>query len=70
MKRGDKLKLINLIKFRLDHNLKSKEMAEILGYTATKYSEIENGKRKPPIEMAALIEEIFEVDNVLSLFKT
>lgn len=64
------MKLIKLIKFRLDHNLKSKEMAEILGYTASKYSQIENGKRKPPIEMAVLIEEIFGIDNALSLFKT
>ena len=64
------MKLKNLIKFRIDNNLSSKEMAEKLNLTPTAYSNLENGKKKPTVELAFKIQEMFGVDNVLELFET
>jgi DNA-binding XRE family transcriptional regulator len=63
------LKLKNLIKLRIDLGLNSKEMAEKLNLTPTAYSNLENGKKKPTIELAFKIQEVFGVDNVLELFE-
>lgn len=63
------MKLKNLIKFRIDKGLKSNEMAKLLGLSKTAYSNLENGKRKPTIELAYKIQEVFDVDDVLYLFQ-
>lgn len=64
------MKLKNLIKFRIDKNLSSKEMAKKLNLSTTAYSNLENGKKKPTIELAFTIQEVFGVDNVLELFES
>lgn len=63
------MKRKNLIKLRVDLGLKSKEMAEKLGITTTKYSNIENGKVSPSIELAYKLQELFDVDDILELLK-
>ena len=69
IKGGDNLKRKNLIKFRVDLGLKSKDMAERLGITNTKYSNIENGRVEPSIEFVYKFREEFDLDEVLELFK-
>ena len=69
MKGGEIVKLKNLIKFRIDLGLSSKEMAKKLNLSQTAYSNLENGKKKPTIELAFTIQEVFGVDNVLELFE-
>lgn len=68
-KGGDSLKRKNLIKLRVDLGLKSKEMAEKLGISTTKYSNIENGKVKPSIDFAYKVKEVFNIDDVMELLK-
>ena len=63
------MKRKNLIKLRIDLGLKSNEMAEKLGVTRTKYSNIENGRVKPSIDLAYKIQEVFNVDDVMELLK-
>lgn len=63
------MKLKNLIKFRIDKGLKSNEMAKMLGLSKTAYSNLENGKKRPTIEIAYKIQEVFDVDDVLNLFQ-
>lgn len=63
------MKRKNLIKFRIDLGLKSKEMAEKLGLIPPVYSNIENGKKEPSIELAYKIQDVFGVDDVLELLK-
>jgi DNA-binding XRE family transcriptional regulator len=69
MKGGEFMKLKNLIKFRIDNNLSSRKMANKLNLSPTAYSNLENGKKKPTIEIAFKIQEEFGVDNVLELFE-
>lgn len=70
MKEGDKLKRKNLIKFRIDKNLKSYEMAKKLDLTASYYSNLENGKIINPKEsIARKLEKEFEIDNGLYLLE-
>jgi DNA-binding XRE family transcriptional regulator len=69
MKRGDEMKRKNLMKFRIDLGLKSKEMAEKLGITKTRYSNLENGKVEPSMDLLYKFQEVFEVDDVLELLK-
>ena len=69
MKGGEIMRLKNLIKFRIDNNLTSKEMANKLNLSPTAYSNLENGKKKPTIKIAFTIQEVFGVDNVLELFE-
>jgi DNA-binding XRE family transcriptional regulator len=64
------MRLKNLIKFRIDNNLSSREMADKLNLSKTAYSNLENGKKKPTIELALTIQRVFEVENVLELFET
>lgn len=62
--------LKKLKKFRIDKNLKSKEMAEILEMSVANYSNMENGKSNPTIgTVFKFADEFPEVDNVLDLFK-
>ena len=63
------MKLKKLIKFRIDNNLSSREMAKKLNLSPTAYSNLENGKKRPTIEIAFKIEEVFGVDDVLELFE-
>lgn len=64
------MKLKNLIKFRIDRNISSKEMAKELDMSTSAYSNLENCKRKPTIEIAYKIREKFNYDgDVLELFK-
>ena len=63
------MRLKNLIKFRIDNNLSSKEMAKKLNLSPTAYSNLENGKKKPTIEIAFTIQEVFGVDDVIELLK-
>lgn len=68
-KGGESLKRKNLIKLRVDLGLKSKDMADKLGVSTTKYSNIENGKVKPSIDFAYKIQKVFDVDDVLELLE-
>ena len=63
------MKRKNLIKFRVDLGLKSKEFADKLGITKSKYSNIENGRVEPSIELLYKFQEVFDVDDVLELMK-
>lgn len=63
------MKRKNLIKFRIDLGLKSKEMAEKLGITKTRYSNLENGKVEPSMDLLYKFQEVFDVDDVLELLK-
>lgn len=63
------MRLKNLIKFRIDLGLSSREMAKRLNLSPTAYSNLENGKKKPTIELAFVIQEVFGVDDVLKLFE-
>lgn len=63
------MKRKNLIKFRIDLGLKSKEMAAKLDITTTRYSNLENGKVAPSIGLLYKIQEVFGVDDVLELLK-
>ena len=63
------MKRKNLIKLRIDLGLQSKEMAEKLGVTKTKYSNIENGKVEPSIELLFKIQEELGVDDALELMR-
>lgn len=66
-KGGEILRRKNLIKLRVDLGLKSKEMAKKLGISPTKYSNIENGKVEPSIDLLYKFQELFGIDNVLDL---
>lgn len=68
-KESDNLKRKNLVKFKVDLGLKSKDMAKRLGITNTKYSNIENGRVDPSIELLFKFREEFDADDVLELFK-
>lgn len=63
------MKRKNLIKLRIDLGLKSKDVAEKLGITTTKYSNIENGRVEPAITLLYKIQEVLGVDDVLELMK-
>ena len=63
------MKRKNLIKLRIDLGLKSKDMADKLGVSITKYSNIENGKVRPSIDFAYKLQEVFGVDDVLELLE-
>ena len=63
------MKRKNLIKLRIDLGLQSKEMAEKLGVTKTKYSNIENGKVEPSIGLLFKIQEELGVDDALELMR-
>lgn len=64
------MKRKNLIKFRIDKNLKSYEMAKKLNLTAPYYSNLENGKIINPKEsIARRLEKEFEIDNGLYLLE-
>ena len=68
-KGGEIVKRKNLIKLRIDLGLQSKEMAEKLGVTKTKYSNIENGKVEPSIGLLFKIQEELGVDDALELMR-
>lgn len=65
------MKRKNLKKFRIDLNLKSKDMAEILSINPTYYSNIENGRVDPSFEVAERFGDIFrgKYDDYWVLFK-
>lgn len=63
------MKRKNLIKLRVDLGLKSIEMAEKLNISRTRYSNIENGRVKPSIDLAYKIQEVFDIDDVMELLK-
>lgn len=67
--RGEYMKRKNLIKFRIEQGFKSKEMAEKLGVTVIKYSNIENCRVKPSIDFAYKLQSVFNVDDVMELLK-
>lgn len=58
----------NLKKLRLEHNLKQREMAEILGITTSYYGMIEIGTRKPSLKIAIKIAKYFNI-SVEDIFK-
>lgn len=63
------MKLKNLIKFRIDNNLSSRGMAKRINLSPTAYCNLENGKKKPTVELAFKIQDEFGVENVLELFR-
>lgn len=62
---------LNLKKFRIELNLKSKQMAEKTGISRSHYSNIENGKKDPTYEYMGKFEKVFEVEEskMWGLFK-
>ena len=44
-------------------------MAEKLGMTTTRYSNLENGKVEPSIDLLYKMQDVFGVDDVLELMK-
>ena len=69
IKRGDNLRRKNLIKLRVELNLKAQEMAKKLGISRVHYSNIENGKVDPTYEFIEKAEKILGVKDVWELFK-
>ena len=63
------MKRINLIKWQMEHGYTSRFIADKLGVSETTYSLIKNGKTTPTLDIAYKFSEIFNVDNVLELFK-
>ena len=63
------MKRKNLIKFRVDNGLKAKFIAEKVGVSRVKYSNIENGRTKPSIEFASKFQEAFGVEDIFELLK-
>lgn len=55
------MRLKKLIKFRIDNNLSSKEMAHKLNLSTSAYSNLENGKRKPTLENARILRDTFGI---------
>ena len=70
-KGGVIVKRKNLIKFRVDLGLKSIEMAEKLGITRTKYSNIENCRVNPSFGFMQKFEGIFkdQYEDIWELFR-
>ena len=62
---------INLKKFRIDLNLKAKEIAKKTNISSSHYSNIENGINDPKWDYMNLFAETFNVDDkdVWVLFK-
>lgn len=54
------MKRINLVKFRLDHNLKSKDMAQKLDISVPHYSNLENRKADPTFGLMLKFEREFK----------
>lgn len=63
------MKRKNLIKFRIDLGLKSQDMAKKLKITKGYYSRIENGSSDPTFGFMERFGEIFNYDDVWTLFK-
>lgn len=68
------MKRKNLIKFRTDLGLKSKEFAEKLDVSRVHYSDIENGKSNPSFGFITKFEKVCqemnkEIDDIWELFK-
>lgn len=65
------MKRKNLKKFRIDLDLKSKEMSEKLGVNPTYYSNIENGRVNPNFEFMERFEKTFnnQYEDIWFLFK-
>lgn len=61
----------NLKKFRIDLNLKAKEVAEKTKISGSHYSNIENGSKDPSYDYMVLFAETFNIDekDVWLLFK-
>lgn len=65
------MKRKNLKKFRIDLDLKSKEMSKKLGVNPTYYSNIENGRVNPNFEFMERFEKTFknQYEDIWFLFK-
>ena len=65
------MKRKNLKKFRIDLDLKSKEMSKKLGVNTTYYSNIENGRVNPNFEFMERFEKTFknQYEDIWFLFK-
>lgn len=61
------MKRKNLIKFRIDLGLNSKEMAERLKLKAPAYSRLENGKKKATIDLVYALSNEFDVSKEKAL---
>ena len=51
------------------NNYKAKDVAKKLGISETTYSLIRNGKTMPSLDFAYKFQEVFKVDDVLTLLK-
>ena len=65
------MKRLNLIKFRIEQGLKSKEMAEKLKISSVHYSNIETGKVDPTFGLMEKFEKAFkdQYEDMWELFK-
>lgn len=65
------MKRKNLVKFRIDHNLTSTQMAEKLGFSRVHYSNIETGKKDPTFGFMQKFEETFkdQYEDIWELFR-
>ena len=65
------MKRKNLIKFRINLGLKSKEVAKMLEISNVHYSNIETGKVNPTFGLMRKFEEVFkdQFEDIWELFK-
>lgn len=59
----------NLMKWEIDNNLKRVDIAKKLGISQAHYSNIVNGVSDPSLEIVERFQSVFQVDDVLELFK-
>lgn len=59
----------NLIKFRKKKKLSQETMASLLEISRPHYSDIENGKTTPSIDLAYKLQEVFGIDDAMELLK-
>lgn len=60
--------LNNLIKRRIEKNIKQKDLAKFIGYTSTSYSNIEKGNRNINIDLLYKLAYILDI-NPLSILE-
>lgn len=59
----------NLIFWRIENGLKQVDIIKKLGISSGYYSNLEKGRVNPSFSLLVKFEEIFEIDDILELFK-
>ena len=58
-----------LIFWRIENNLKQKDIIKKLGVSSGYYSNLEKGRVDPSFKLLVKFKEIFEIDDIIELFK-